>query len=139
MKGESCSPFANALRNHNADSLSQEVLSALQLREKTVGKSVTFPSKSALKIVQVADRIFEQEVEWGKSLLKTQNLFLYLTLKVMRILDVSSLFPSLKEHVLNITPINSEIHKVSLVKLLVSRFFKFISEFIFEVIESKKG
>ena len=106
-----------------------EVLSALQLREKSVGKSVgksvTFPSNSALKIVQVADRIFEQEVEWGKSLPKTQNLFLYLTLKVMRILDVNSLFPSLKEHVLNLTPINSEIHTVSLVKLLVFGFFKF--------------
>ena len=32
-----------------------------------------------------------------------------MTLKVMQILDVNSLFPSLKEHVLNITPVISEI------------------------------
>ena len=40
------------------------------------------------------------------------------------IIDVRNLFPSLHQHALDTTPVNAEIHSVSLVKLLVFRFFK---------------
>ena len=58
------------------------------------------------------------------SYLSTSVLFLYLSMKVMRIIDVRNLFPSLHQHALDTTPVNAEIHSVSLVKLLVFRFFK---------------
>jgi len=60
----------------------------------------------------------------GNKLPKTKNLFVYLSMKVMCIIDVRNLFSSLHQHALDTTPVNAEIHSVSLVKLLVFRFFK---------------
>ena len=100
------------------------IVSALKLRTRSLGKSVTFASQSTFKVIVAADRIFEKEIEWGNKLPNTKNLFLYLSMKVMRIIDVRNLFPSLHQHALETTPVNAEIHSVSLVKLLVFRFFK---------------
>ena len=120
----SCSPCANALHHSDTDPLSPHIVSALKLRTRSLGKSVTFASQSMFKVIVVADRIFEKEIEWGNKLPNTKNLFLYLSMKVMRIIDVRNLFPSLHQHALDTTPVNAEIHTVSLVKLLVFRFFK---------------
>ena len=68
--------------------------------------------------------ITDEDIEWENKLPKTRNLFLYQSMKLMCIIYVRNLFPSLHQHTLDMTPVNAEEHTVLLVKLLVFRLFK---------------
>ncbi len=81
------------------------------------------PSRSTFEIVLQAEKVYLTEIGENK-LPSTPNLFHHLTQKVLRLVDVHSLFPTLSDHLLEQNPVAEEVHNITLVKLVAYRYLK---------------
>ena len=82
------------------------------------------PSSSVFKIVLKAEEIFKREIIFRNTASNTPNLITVLSMMVMRLLDVTSLFPTLNKHVLDQNPVMEDMHSVTLVKAVVFWYLK---------------
>ena len=118
MKCSSCRP---ALEDSLDDPLEQSVGRLIRLKDRGGLKK---PSGSTYKIILRVQEVFLSEIAGKTNLPNTPNLLTYLTLKVLRLLDVNLLFPSLSRHVLEQNPAIEEMHHIKVAKMLVFRFLK---------------
>jgi hypothetical protein len=116
-----CCPCRDALVNSAADPL--DPVFASLIRRKSNGALVE-PSNSVFQIVLKAEEVFKREIIWKNTASNTANVITALSLKVMRLLDVTSLFPTLNSHVLQQNPAMEEMHSITLVKVIVFRYLK---------------
>lgn len=121
LKQIQCKECKLAVEDSVEDSLDPEIGRLIRLKDRGGLKT---PSNSTFQVIVKAEGIFLNEVARKKSLPDTPNLLSYITSKVLRVLDVGKLFPTLNEHSLDLNPAIEEMHHVSLCKLIVFRFLK---------------
>lgn len=86
--------------------------------------SLKIPSNSRFKVILKAEEVFRRDVVGQNTLSKNDNLITLLSNKVVRLLDLSSFFPTSESHILDQNPAMEQIHNVSLVKIIVFRYLK---------------
>lgn len=110
LKCNYCGP---AFEDSVEDPLDPSVSKFLRLKDRG---GLKHPSGSTYRIVAKAEEVFMTEIAAKKKLPDTPNLLTHLSMKVLRLLDVSKLFPTLTEHVLEQNPAIEEIHHIKLTK-----------------------
>lgn len=117
-KNVGCKICETALFNSPLDEISPQHSRLIFLKSNG---SLKIPSNSAFQVMLKAEEVFRRDVVGeNNSLSKSENLITLLSSKVVRLLDLPSLFPTLKNHILEQNPALEEIHNVSLVKKLFS-------------------
>ena len=82
------------------------------------------PAKSTFEIIIKAEEVFLTEVIGKNKPPVIENINDYLSLKVIRLLEMAKLFPTLDKHALEQNPALENVHSVVLVKKIVSRYLK---------------
>lgn len=124
-----CPTCLPALSDSDMDKLDTETARLIILKNRAiipdkVGGLQT-PSLSTFKIIQAAEDLFKKNVVRGKRFPSCPELVDTLTETLMRKLDVTGLFPTLKHHSLEHIPGLEEPHDISLTKFVASRYFSF--------------
>ena len=116
-----CQSCCSALENSSEDPIDPAVARLIRLKDKG---GLKYPSKSTYKIIMMSEKVFLSEIANQKKIPNTPNILTYLSVKVLRLLNLDDLFPTLKVHVLEHNPAVDEIEHVKLTKMIILRFLK---------------
>lgn len=116
LKCKFCGP---ELEDSINDPLDQAVARLIRLKDKG---GLKYPSKSTYSIIAACDKVFVSEIATKNKMPTTANILTFLSMKVLRLLNVSELFPT--DHILEQNPGVEEIHSVKLTKMIILRFLK---------------
>lgn len=116
-----CSTCYSALLDSKEDPLDPKFSRLIRLKDRN--GSLRTPSKSVFDIILLCESIFENEIKSNK-LPATENIMHHFAMKVLRTLNVNSLFSSLSSHLLEQNPVAEEVHNIYLAKLIAHRYFK---------------
>ncbi len=124
-----CPTCLPAFSDSDMDKLDTETARLIILKNRAiipdkVGGLQT-PSLSTFKIIQAAEDLFFKNVVSGKKFPSCPELVDTLTESLMRKLDLTGLFPTLKNHSLEHIPGLEEPHDISSTRFFISRYLSF--------------
>lgn len=115
-----CTTCYNSLLDSEDDKLDPAIARLIQLKNRG---GLKVPSRSTYQLIEKAEEVFMANVV-GKVLRSNDNLITCLTAKVLRLIDVGRLFPTLRNHLLEQNPALQEVHNTGLVKAVLLRYLK---------------
>ncbi len=108
-----CHVCKAALFNSEGDKLDPADERLIKIKDK--GGKLKSPSNSTFNVILKAEEVFQTEIIGKKRSPVIEKVNDYLTLKVIRLLDTSKLFPTLDSHALQQNPALEDVHSVVLI------------------------
>jgi len=87
-------------------------------------KELVIPSQSVYELVAKAESVFQVKVAKPKTLPQQKNLIKFLTADVLRVVSLTTLFPTLNQHILQQMSPAEEPHNLALAKLVITRYLE---------------